>query len=194
MSLRMEADALHMLTRERAERSPTSPPLNATNISYTSFFTIIQTDQPSLRSISQGTLRKSHYYLWFNPRDRRPLPLLTSDFLSRCCLPHTAFSDLITKQNKTKSPPNLLHLTFIGIIFGDLAFIRRTMRYDPPISQVILCYCGTLTRKTVWKLHVNPWSWNGANIDTRLKKNSVFRAGKPENCKWGVSRKRKWKS
>lgn len=112
----------------------------------------------------------------------------------RCCLPHTAFSDLITKQNKTKSPPNLLHLTFIGIIFGDLAFIRRTMRYDPPISQVILCYCGTLTRKTVWKLHVNPWSWNGANIDTRLKKNSVFRAGKPENCKWGVSRKRKWKS
>lgn len=124
MSLQMWADARHTLFGERA-KDPTSPLFNATHITYTSFFTIIQTDQPSLRSISQCMLIKSHHYLWSNPSDRSPLALVNFWF-SLQLLPATAFADLTTKN-----PSNLLYLTFIGIIFWELAFISRGgCRYD----------------------------------------------------------------
>lgn len=69
---------------------------------------------------------------------------LTSGFLSRCCLRHS----LLRSNNKNKNPSNLLHLTFIGIILGDFAFIRRTMQYDLPISQVFILLWNYY-RKTV---------------------------------------------
>lgn len=172
-------------TWEKGRRSPTLPLFNATNISYTSFFTTIQTVQPSLRDVSQCMLfLKSHHYLWFNPSDLRPLLLAGFWLLS----PDPACHNSLRSNNKTnKNPSNLLYLTFIGIIFWNFALIRRT-ECSMILFHKYLFYCETITEKQFGN-SVEPCSWNEANIDTWLKKNSVFRAGKPEKLLWRVSRK-----